>query len=244
MAILVCKTDESLVLSRSKASHIKEINFNELKNGNSFNIVEEDGKFIGVASEEQEGDEDNPIYTFVTNEFGLYGMSHGMSAKIKIRFCDKGMMVIDLIQGGILVRPEDKVLLGTRGIETAPALNLNEIYWVNMDKLLSYAKYWLGLKSTYIYDFEYTFTVKGECINGMSHFGVHPHNDEDIDISGGAIAAVEAQLQAKAAAKQSRDWFNSLVAESSGSNYEFDDEDDYDDTEDEYEDDDYDGSDY
>lgn len=242
--VLVCKDDENLLLTRSKAHKFNKIDLTEIGCGKSFEFEAGDDSIVGVPAEQS----DNLKYTIVTKEFGLYAMKDKVSAKVKVRFCDDGMMVIDLIEGAVLIKPEDDVLLASVGVSELPSVVADNILWIDADKLLAYRDYWKGFKSSMVQDFEYMFILKGERISNTESFGVRLLNDETIDISGGYIAALEADKAKKEAAKKVQKGFAEIIAGSSVSGYSFDDDDDYDEDEseeDEYEDDDYDdGSNY
>ena len=246
--ILVCKDNEDLNLKKSKAFQYKSIDLTSLSCGSLFNIEDAGEKLVGVANETGQADE--PIYTIVANEFGLYAMSDGISAKVKVSFCDNDMMVIDVLEGAVLIKPEDDVLLVSRGETQLPNVNLEKILWVNADMLLSYARYWGELKSRYVQDFEYVFVLKGENRDGkLESFGIKLVEEEVVDISGGKIAVLEAQLKAKEEALQAKKNFANLMKHYENTSYEFDDDDDYEeedeeDSEDIYEEEVDDGSGY
>lgn len=234
--ILVCKDDEDLVLKKSKAFKYKEVNFSGIQCSSVFSIEDGDSSLTAVTDELDQNEE--PIYSIITDEFGLYAMSQGVSAKLKISFCDDGKMIVDVLEGGILIKPEGDILLASRGVESMPAVQTEGINWVNASDILAFKKYWGSLKDTYIQDFEYVFVVKGEMRNKLSSFSIKIETDEVVDISGGKIATLEAQLQLKDEAKKAKNAFKDLVSNISGSGYEFDDEDDEEDSEEDQNDDD------
>ena len=240
--ILVCKQNENLLLKKSKAFKYREIDLTALSCGASFDIEDKGDKLVGVSADEVD---ENPIYSIVTKEFGVYAKSAGVKSKIKVSFCDDGMMIVDVIEGGILIKPEEDVLLASRGVSEMPEVNLDNIYWVNADMLLSYKQYWSELKSIYTQDFEFIFKICGEVKNGLTSFGIQLIEEEVVDISGGEIAVLEAQIQQKEEAKRIKNGYNNIFGNTS-KGYEFDDDDDEDeDEEDEDEDDDFDdGSNY
>lgn len=228
--ILVCKDNEDLALKKHRAFQYKDIDLTALRCGSAFSIEDKGDKLVGVESEIED---EEPVYTIVTNEFGLYAMSSGVQAKVKISFCDNGMMIVDVLEGAVLIKPAEEVLLASRGVSDLPNVDLNSILWVNADKILAYAQYWEGLKSKHTQDFEYVFVLRGENRNGLESFGIKAVPDETIDISGGHIAVLEAQMQVKEEARQAKRGFNALVEQASASSYEFDEdeEEDYEDTE-------------
>lgn len=242
--ILVCKDNEDLKLSKNKAFQYKDIDLSALKCGCSFEIQDMGDKLVGVEVPMDESEE--PIYTVVTKEFGMYAMSSGVKAKVKISFCDDGMMIIDVLEGAILIKPENEILLASRGVSDLPNVKTDGINWINAEDLLSYKNYWGDMKEKYFQDFEFTLVIKGEVRNKFSSFGCLLVSEEVIDISGGAIAVIEAQLQLKEEAKQVRKGFSEIVSQASGSSYEFDDDDNDEDDESDnaYEDDADDGSNY
>lgn len=230
--ILVCKDNEDLVLKKRNALQYKEIDFSSLACGSTFTIEDADDKLIGVSTEP---DDEEPTYTLVTNEFGLYALSSGIKAKVKVSFCDNGMMAVDLLEGAVIIKPEDDVLLVSKGVSELPSIDLNNILWVSADRLLAYSKYWKGLQSKYTQDFEYVFVLSGEYKNDLESFTIKSVQDEVIDISGGHIAVLEAQQKTKEEAKAVKKGFNnfmSQVASSSASGYAFEDDDTDDDDED------------
>lgn len=236
-SILVCSSNENLVLKRSKALQYKLIDLSGLSCGEFFDFVDSGEELTGIVTEEQE----NPVYTLVTKEFGLYGFSNGVSTKVKINFCDNGMMMVDVIEGAVLIRPEGEVLLASRNVDGLPDVNVDEIFWVDAEKLLSYRSYWDGLKSKYIQDFEYVFELKGGKRNNLNSFSVKLIKDEVIDISGGHISAIEARLKTKEDAKIAKAAFDNLFR-SSNTPLEFEDDEDEDDSDEglHFEEDDYD----
>lgn len=242
--ILVCKQNENLLLKKSKAFKYKEIDLTALNCGTAFDLEDKEDKLVGVATDDVE---ENPIYSIVTNEFGLYAKSSNVKAKVKISFCDDGMMIVDVLDGAVIIKPEDDILLASRGVSELPQVNLDSIYWVNTDTLLSYRKYWKKLQSSHPQDFEFVFVLSGENRGGLTSFGIQLVTDEVIDISGGAIAVLESQMEKKEEAKQVKKGFNSLLQQtSSASGYEFDDDDEDEEDEDAYDEDDdvFDGSNY
>lgn len=234
--ILVCKDDEDLVLKKSRAFKYKEVNFSGVQCSSAFHIEDGDNSLTAVTDELDTSEE--PIYSIITDEFGLYAMSQGVSAKLKISFCDNGKMIVDVLEGGILIKPDRDILLASRGVESMPAVKADGIRWVNASDILSFKEFWGSMKDKYIQDFEYVFVVKGEMRNGLSSLSIRIETDETIDISGGKIATLEAQLQLKDEAKQAKNTFKDLVSNTSGSGYDFDDEDDEEDSEEDQNDDD------
>lgn len=238
--ILVCKDDENLYLKKSRAFQYKDIDLTSITCGGAFSLEDNGEKLVGVS--DNSASDEEPIYTIVTNEFGLYEKSGGVKAKVKVSFCDNGMMVVDVLEGAVLIKPDEEVLLASRGVSELPSVNLDKILWVNADRLLSYAEYWGNLEMRHVQDFEFVFVLSGENNGGLTSFGIKEISDETVDISGGHIAVLERQIQLKEEAKQAKKGFNELVKEFSSSGYEFDDEDDEDeDDEDEdfYDDDEY-----
>lgn len=244
--ILVCRDNEELLLKKSNAFQYKEVDLSSLACGTTFSMKGLEDKLLGEKVEEDDGE---PVYTLVTKEFGLYAKSNGVDAKVKISFCDNGLMLVDVLEGALLFKPEEEILLVSRGVSSLPSINLSNILWVNADKLLSFAQYWGDFKSRYTQDFEYVFVLGGETKSGLDSFSIRCINDETIDISGGAIAVLEAQMKVKEEAKEAERSFMSLLQQSSSSSYEFDDDDEDDEDDEDYEDDEdddyyWDGSNY
>lgn len=79
--ILVCKENENLLLTKSKALKYKEVDLTSLTCGSPFDILDKEDKLVGVSDDISE----NPIYSIVTDEFGLYAKSSGVTAKVKDR---------------------------------------------------------------------------------------------------------------------------------------------------------------
>lgn len=225
--ILVCKHDEDLMLTKSKGLNITTIDFTELSCGDTFSVKEENNKYIGVTESETD---DNPIFSVVTNEFGLYAQSKGVKAKIKVSFCDGGMLIIDVLEGGILIKPEDEVLLVSRNMDNVPEVNLDSICWVTADTLLSFKQYWGKYKSLYNQSFEFVFEVSGELkYDELRSLNIRLISDEVVDISGGAIAVIEARDKKKEEARKVVKGYNTyLNAVNSSSNFEFEDDEDID----------------
>jgi len=232
--ILVCKENENLLLTKSKALKYKEVDLTSLTCGNPFDVLDKEDKLVGVSSDDIS---ENPIYSIVTNEFGLYAKSSGVTAKVKISFCDDGMMIVDILDGAIIVKPEDDVLLASRGVSELPQVDLNNIYWVNADMLLAYRKYWKDLQASHTQDFEFVFVLSGETKGALQSFGIQLVTDEVIDISGGAIATLQAMLEKKEEARQVKKGFANLLQQVS-SGYDFYGDDDDDDDDEDYDEDD------
>lgn len=223
MSILICRDNEDLMLKKSNAFQYKTLDFTGVSCGQAFNIEDKGDTLLAVPSNESE---ENPIFTVITNEFGLYSIDSGVSAKLKVSFCDNGMMVVDIIKGAILIKPEDEVLLASRDVSDLPKVDLDAIYWVNADMLLSYKECFSNLQSKYYQDFEFSLLLKGGIKNTLRNFCIRVIGDEVYDISGGHIAVIEAQLKVKEEAKQAKKNFKSIISQSTVSSYDFE-EDDY-----------------
>lgn len=239
--IFVCKNNCSKKVTRSKALTYKSLDLSNLTTGQALDLNFSDGVIKGVPKESVTSD--NPTYTILTDEFGVYAESKGVKAKIKVIFNDDGLMLVEVIDGGIFIKPEDNILFASRNMETAPAVDTDNILWVNADKLLSYRRYWNNKRGSYPQDFAFVFEISGEyvgspCTSRLETFTLRLLADEVEDISDGAIAVIEMQEKVHEEAQSAKKGFESLLqAHNNSEGYDFDDDDD--DEEDEDEDDDF-----
>ena len=223
-SILVCKEDEQMVLTKSNAYRFKTVDLSNIKCGDAFELVEDQNDFNKLIGVPADIEDEEPMYTILTNEFGLYAMDKDVSAKIKVSFCDNGMMLVTVIEGAVLIKPADDILLASRGVEELPDVKLDNVLWVDAEKILAYAKYWGNVKGRLTQDFEFMFNVKGKVLNGYSSFGIKSIEEEDVDISGGYSIILENEILAKEQARNIKKEFNSMTQKVSSS-YTFDDDD-------------------
>lgn len=195
-------------------------------------------------SEDASGTE---VYTMLCKEFGLVNGASGFKNKISVIFCDNGWMLVTLLHGALVMNLDNQLLMPTVGDDfSTPKVVKDDICWVDASMLLEYGKYY-DLKGRFMYDFEWTFIVGGDNVNGMRNFSIQHISDEDIDISLGYVAQYEQQLQLKQDAKDAQNIMKNILGsgENNSSGFEFDeDEDDEDITEDEDFEGDYDDFDF
>lgn len=265
MNVLVCGQGENLVLGKSKAFKYKELDFTGVSCGQAFCMDETENSL--VAHVDSTKNADDVTYSIITDEFGLYAMSERIHAKVKVSFCDNGKMIVDLLDGIILIHPEDEIMSVSKNITEAPEVVLDRVLWVDANMILEYAQYWGTLKSNHIQDFEFVLDLKGEKRGTLDSFGLKHIKEETIDISGGHIAMLEMEMRKKEEEKEKKEMlhnqavnvqngFADLVSQYKDKSYEFDDDneefydeefddeefDGYDDSEEEF--DDYDDYDY
>lgn len=265
MNVLVCGQGENLVLGKSKAFKYKELDFTGVSCGQAFHMDETENSL--VAHVDSTKNADDVTYSIITDEFGLYAMSERIHAKVKVSFCDNGKMIVDLLDGIILIHPEDEIMSVSKNITEAPEVVLDRVLWVDANMILEYAQYWGTLKSNHIQDFEFVLDLKGEKRGTLESFGLKHIKEETIDISGGHIAMLEMEMRKKEEEREKKEMlhnqavnvqngFADLVSQYKDKSYEFDDDDEefydeefddeefdgYDDSEEEF--DDYDDYDY
>lgn len=155
------------VISRKKALGYKELVLNDdVENGDEISIQLEDGKIViakvetGADAQVDENGEE-PEMNLLLKEFGLFT---GYPTRIEVTLCDKYMLVT-LINGAIDLRLGGNAMMASRGIETAGISrhNLDEVQWVDVNRLLSFCKFWAGVNEDYPFDYTYVLDVyKGE----------------------------------------------------------------------------------
>lgn len=213
------------IISREKAKGYKSVVLDSsVKMTSALAITSNEDKLLVTGTE---GHEEEAQYMFVCKEFGLIAYN-SITAKVHITFCDNGLMLVTLLDGALILRIEDEN--GGQSL-IAPNVNLSgslpstseeNVYWVNADKLMSFAKYW-GEKSSFIYDFEFALELRGDRAGGVSNFKLTHLADEDIDISAGAFAMYLKKKEDKEQAKRSREIMSQLTQPQG--HFEFDDDD-------------------
>lgn len=179
-----------------------------------------------------ESSDDSEVYTMLCQEFGLVGGVTSFRNKISVIFCDNGWMLVTLLHGALVMNLDKQLLMPTAGDDfTTPKVVKEDICWVTANDLLEYGKYF-GVKGQFMFDFEWTFEVSGDRVNGMKSFSIKNIKDEDIDISLGYVARYEQQLQIKAEATEARNLMKNILQTGTGTSYEFDEEDEEEEDED------------
>lgn len=241
--MIILDDNPQRVIPRKHALGIKEIIISDdvLRGDEVESDFDDSGEYAVLnikKSDKQQLDENgDPIYTFVTKEFGLYGLDKGFRSLLELKFCDDGIMFINLIAGSIAIRPEGNIMKASRAIDSSkiPNCTSSDILWVNAEKLLAYAGYLAKFADRYPYDYEYFIEVGGTKAGGMESISVRKHCDAT-DISCGALAIKEAEEQSKAQAKEARKMarmFMNQTQQSKTDDFDCgDDEEEYDDDDD------------
>lgn len=245
--MIILDDNPQRVIERKRALGIKRIVISDevLRGDEIESDFDDSGEFavlnINKSDKQQLDENGDPIYTFVTKEFGLYGLDKGFRSLIEIKFCDDGIMFINLIAGSIAIRPEGNILKASRAMDSSkiPNCTAKDILWVNAEKLLKYVGYLAKFADRYPYDYEYFIEIGGSYVDRMESISVRKHCDAT-DISCGALAIKEAEEQNKAQAKEARKMarmFMNYQSSSGVSEFDCGDDEDYDNDDD---DDDYD----
>lgn len=200
--ILVNNNVSDVKIGRAKAHTYGVLDLSDIPSGTGFELVPKDDALYGSPTEETLEDEqiegeEEPVYAILTKEFGLYA---NIPSQIQVTFCDGDIMLVALISGAIVVRPEDSLLVATRGLDSVVQVKEDEVLWINKDKLLSYSQYWGELEGKYTQDFIYTFDIKGGNKNQIFSFSLKPV--EVLDISGGFIDGIKEERETKERAKE------------------------------------------
>lgn len=205
--------DVPSVITRAKAKGYKSVVLDDsVQMTSALAITSAEDKLLVTGTE---GHEEEAQYMFVCKEFGLIAYN-SITAKVHVIFCDNGMMFVTLLDGALILRIEDEN--GEQSL-IAPNVNLKgdlpstseeNVYWVNADKLMSFAKYW-GDKGSFVYDFEFAFELRGDRVGGVSNFKLSHLSDEDIDISAGTFAMYLKKQEDKEQAKRSREIMSQLT---------------------------------
>lgn len=205
----------------------------------------EDGKIVIKLADVQEiANGEEPEMTLLLKEFGVFS---NIKSEIEVTLCD-GVMLITLIKGAIDIRINDQVMLASRGVDvdSITCQSLDSVVWVDVERFLSFCKFWCGMNKDYPYDYTYLVEVYGDG-SGLQSLCMRPTNKDAFlfDISNGGLDKVEEARQLKQQIANAKD-MQRLVVSSSESTYvpEMDDldynPDDYIDSEDDDDADDYD----
>lgn len=242
------------IITRAKAKGYKSISLDDsVQMTSALTVTSKADKLLISGSE---GHDEEAQYMFVCKEFGLIAYN-SITAKVHVTFCDNGLMLVTLLDGALILRIEDEngeqslIAPSVNLVNGLPSTSEEDVYWVNADKLMSFAKYW-GDKASFIYDFEFAFELRGDRVGGVSNFKLIHLTDEDIDMSAGAFAMYLKKQEDKEQAKRSREIMSQLTQsqghlefdentfDTSGErNLDFDDEEESEDDEDEFSDEGY-----
>lgn len=210
-------------LSRKRAAGYKKIIIDDsVVQPCAVDFVTE-GDTLRIMGKPIEEDGEEPFYIILTKEFGVVGEASKFSSKISIIYCDNGWMLVTLMDGALILNLMNQLLAPCVNTEELPPFSEDNIYWVTEETMLSYAKYWDD-KSTYPYDFEFVFVVKGGVVRNMHTFNVSHIGDEDIDMSLGQFALQQQRLMMRQQAKEAKK-ISSMIG-SSTSTMDWDDDDD------------------
>lgn len=183
-----------------------------------------------------EGKVENPQFTFMCKEFGIYGAKNNMYAKVSVIFCDDGNMLVTLLDGTLILNINDDLVQPVVGGMNTTKVVADEITWINADFLLARREYFTKVKfaNVNVHDFEYVFTLKAD----VDSFTLRREDGEYVDLSLGYTALLEEQELKKKQALEAKKLVSLTTGGGSFSGFEFDD-DDEDDDELEFEDDFY-----
>ena len=220
-------------ITRSRALGCTALDLTDIEVGQAVDF-KTNGSTIELHSTDSDESE-NPAYTILCKEFGVFGGNKNFSSKVSILHCDNGWMLVTLWEGAIIIKLDGKLMMPSTGVDTTPNVTESDILWVNCEKVQGYAKY-LNHKAPFVYDFEFMYIIKGFISSGMKSFSMKHVDDEDIDISAGQFLMA---MQKKEQEKQAKEAKRLCKSFNFGTNQslEFEDEDE-DDEEDDDEDDD------
>lgn len=224
--ILLNDFSQGKVFERSLAKGHKSLRFAEGCEIMKPISIATDGDVLSVTREADTEEEE--IYTIMCKSFGLVGYHQKLHAKVSIIFCDDGWMLVTLLEGGMVVMVDEKLVLPTVGDFAVPSISEDDIYWVNANSLLGYSEH-MGIKGRFMYDVEFAFMLRGTNANGMATFACQMLKDEDRDISLGYIAQYEQQVELQKQQREVKALRDSLVTEDTVYEFEddeFEDEDD------------------
>lgn len=232
--MIIFRDEQSRRIERKRALGMKVLVIEEdVTMGDEVDMRAEDGQLVIFKKTEQLEEGVEPVYTFITDEIGLYGLNKGVKSMLEIKLCDD-VMVVNLIAGSIVIRPEGKELKAIRGVEAKdlPACNTKEIKWISVEDILSYAKSFAEYSDMFPFDYEYVVEIGGELgANGFSSFKIKK-SCEAYDISGGALAIKADELARKEDAREAKKMANTFTKVEEESAYSFDDDDEDEDDDD------------
>lgn len=245
--MIIFEDNQERVITRRRALGVQNIKINnDVQRGDEVEYIyqeTENGRDMVIAKTEnvQLDETGEPIYTFITKEFGLFGFEKGFKSLIEVKFCDEGTMIITLIAGSIVIRPDGNIIKASRAVgdSSVPNCKSDEILWINAEKLIQYVGYLAKFASRYPYDYEYYMEIGGSYEGHLESFKIREVHEAN-DISYGALAVVEAKEKRKEDAKQARkavrllSSYNNNHTSNNSDDFDFDDdEDDSDDFDDE-----------
>lgn len=229
---------KEVVLTRSKSHGYKTLKIGsdvEMASPIDF-VTENDNELVLHAIEEEP---EKLQYTFLCEEFGLYGYKpkKGVSAKVSIIFCDDGKMLVTLLEGSLILKYNEDLIQPIVGDDKYPGVVADEVLWVNADMLLSHKQYFGDkIRQVHTQDFQYVFTLSGGKPSEGTSFILRRHTDEYVDLSLGHVAVMEDEERKKESAKRAQQLVRMSVppenTEDDGLDFDFDDDE-------EEEDDDY-----
>lgn len=193
-------------ITRKRALGLKKIIISDdVQRGDEVEMQADGDELVIFRKENQEVAEgEEPVYTFITKEFGLYGAEKGFKSLIELKVCDD-VMIVNLIAGSIVIRPEGNLMKASRAVGQAqlPPCVAEDVLWIDVEKILGYLKNFAKYADKYPYDYEYFLEIGGSNENNMSCFRIKKHCDAT-DISCGALAIKEDEEARKADAKEAR----------------------------------------
>lgn len=223
-------------ITRERAKGYKNLVFaDDVEHASYIDITTEGNNLVVNSVEDNENDSEE-VYTMLVKEFGLFGLSSGLKSRLSVIFLDNGYMLVTLYKGAIITYLNGEICIPNVEQDKFPNFAMDDIYWVNQETLLSYAKY-MGEKGNFLYDFEFHYLLGGEIKNGLSNFSFKLLGNDDIDISLGYYSAYLQTLEKKEDARATKKLAN-VIKQSISHDDEFDDFDDDDDEDDVFDDDD------
>lgn len=204
--MIIFEEGQAREITRKRALGLKKIIISDdVERGDEVEMQATGDELVIFRKDEQEiPDGEEPVYTFITKEFGLYGASKGFKSLIELKMCDD-VMIVNLIAGSIVIRPEGNLMKASRAVGQAqlPPCNSEDILWVDVEKLLGYLGHFAKYSGKYPYDYEYYLEIGGSYDNKLESFTIKKHCDA-VDISCGALAIKEEEDLRKADAKEAR----------------------------------------
>ncbi len=206
-----------------------------LTTGSLIEVVKQDGKISIVESKEVDNTDEEPLYTFITKEIGLYNgdKDSKLRSAVSLIVCDE-YIVVTLFQGSIVFKPSagEGEMVASRDAVDLPICKTDEINWVGVQDILSfitekdcYGKYC----DKYPFDYEYLVGISGAKKYNCTSFGMKKLKDS-LDISGGVLAMKEVNDNLKEDMKKVKEMKNMFTQQNSGElEFDFDEDEEEDD---------------
>lgn len=202
-----------------------------------------EGDTLRVKATVDDGSE--PEYMILCKEFGCMGYTQKpdekFRSKVSIITLDKeDNMLVTLHEGAILVNIDGKIMMPSVKTENPPKGTTNDIYWINLQWILSHQQYLPHAEQKFYYDFE-RYLIVGGGQNPVQNTYLSSATyrelpEQTVDMSKGKYGLYLQSEQAREDAKEAKKAMNTITS-AIAQTPEFD-EDDEEWTESEEEDDD------